>query len=286
MQRLALRKMREKEASGEVPTSIRFVFYELEQAGLVSKRTLKLDGTPGKRPPTADLTAALTRLRELGLIPWDWIADESRDVDSYPQHETVREYLLHDGLGFVRIDRFPGVARPVILCEARGVGGVLSRGVAREYRVTVAPTGGQCNGFLRTRVAPYLMGDERVLYIGDHDLAGNDIEDNTRRVLEQETGRTLDEDTWERLMLTDEQCRQLVRKGVEPIQKEDRRFRDGRPHEAFEVEALGQSYVVRTVRTRLGELAPEPLVDVQEREAGQRAEVLGVLRAGHGGEEE
>jgi hypothetical protein len=277
MQRLALQKMCEKQAVGEIPTSIRFVFYELEQAGLLSKRTLKLDGTAGKRKPTQDLTDALTHLRELGLIPWDWIADESRDVDAYSNAATVRAFLLDGELKWVKIDRFPGVPRPVILCEARGVGGVLSRGVAFAYGVTVAPTGGQCNGFLRTKVAPYLSKDESVLYIGDADLAGNDIEDNTRRVLEHATGRTFTKDTWERLMLTAAQCRQLERRGVEPIQKTDHRFKDGRPHEAFEVEALGQSFVAQIVRDRLEQLAPEPLAAVQEREAEQRAEVLKVL---------
>jgi hypothetical protein len=277
VQRLALQKLRDKDAAGEIPTSIRFVFYELEQAGLLSKRTLKLDGTEGKRKPTQDLTDALTHLRERGLIPWDWIVDESRNVDTWRFAASVRDYLS-DSINLATIDRFPGVARPVILCESRGVAGVLSRGVAREYRVTVVPLGGQCNGFLRTKVAAYLRDpNTRGLYIGDHDLAGNDIEDHTRRVLEDATGRTFDKSTWERLMLTDAQCRQLVRKGVEPIQKKDNRFKDGRPHEAFEAEALGQSFVVATVRKRLEQLAPEPLADVLGREIKQRAEVIRVL---------
>jgi hypothetical protein len=280
MQRLALARMLAKEAAGEIPTNIRFVFYEFEQAGLVSKQTLKLDGTPGKRAPAADLTAALTDLRELGLIPWEWIVDESRDVDAWPQHATVLEFLLDGDLEWVHIDRFPGLARPVILCEARTVGGVLARGVAREYRVTVAATGGQINSFLRTQVASYLMNDERVLYIGDHDLAGNAIEENSRRVLEHETGRTFTEDTWERLMITDEQCQQLVDRGVLPIQKTDKRFRPPRHYEAFEAEALGQAFVMQTVRDRLEQLAPEPLADVQRREGRQRAKMLRVLRAG------
>jgi hypothetical protein len=154
---------------------------------------------------------------------------------------------------------------------------VLSRSAARDYRVTVAPTGGHCHGFLRTKVAPYLRKDQRVLYIGDHDLAGNDIEDNTRRVLEHETGRTFTKDSWERLMITDTQCRRLQRKGVEPIHKRDNRFADGRPHEAFEVEALGQSFVVQIVHKRLEQLAPAPLADVQERESKQREEIIKVL---------
>jgi hypothetical protein len=273
MQRLALSKMRQKQQAGEVPTSIRFIFYELEQEGLLSKRVVKLDGTEGKRKPTADLTDALTVLRERGLVPWDWIVDESRDVEAWRFASTVGEYLL-ESVGRARIDRFPDTVRPVILCEARGVGGVLSRGIARDYLVTVAPCGGQSNGYLRTKVASHLEDeDTRVLYLGDHDLCGNDIEENTRRVLEHATGRTFSEDTWERLMLTDRQCAALEARGVEPIQKRDNRFKDGRPHDAFEVEALGQSLVTQIVRDRLEELAPAPLAAVLAREEEQRQQV-------------
>jgi hypothetical protein len=275
MQRMALKKMNDKDAVDETPTSIRFVFYELEQAGELSKRVLKLDGTEGKRKPTQDLTDALTVLRELGLVPWDWIVDESRDVDAWRYSDTVADYIT-ETVGKARIDRFPGVLRPVILCEARGVAGVLSRGICRDYCVTAIPTGGQCNGFLRTKAASFLQGDVKPLYIGDNDLSGNHIEANTRRVLEQAIGHALP--TWERLMLTDEQCVMLRARGVDPIEKKDRRYKDGRPHEAFEVEALGQSLATQIVRDRLEELAPAPLADVLEQEIEQRAAIIKILQ--------
>ena len=46
----------------------------------------------------------------------------------------------------------------------------------------IAATNGQVGGFLHTDVAPVLNDSARVLYLGDFDLAGNDIEANTRRV--------------------------------------------------------------------------------------------------------
>jgi hypothetical protein len=194
-------------------------------------------------------------------------------VDAWPYADSVADYL-EETVELATIDRFSGVPRPVILCEARGVAGVLSRGIAETYCVTVAPTDGQSNGFLRTQVVPYLQGDVLPLYIGDNDLAGNHIEANTRRVLEHAIGRTL---PWERLMLTDEQCAMLRARGVEPILKKDNRYKDGRPHEAFEVEALGQSLVTQIVRDRLEELAPIPLADVQEQEIEQRAAIIKIL---------
>jgi hypothetical protein len=272
LQRVALGWLEGKADRDEIPTSLRFLFYELEQAGHVSKRAVNQDGTDSKRKPDQNLIEAVTVLREAGLVPWDWIVDESRDVDAWEFAPSVAAYL-RQATYRASLDRFPGVVRPVILCESRGVGGVLSRGVTGDYLVTVAPTGGQCAGFLHTKVARYLRGEgTRVLYVGDHDLAGNDIEENTRSVLERATGRTFTADTWERLMLTDEQCRRLRKQGVKPIRKKDKRFKDGKPHEAFEVEALGQALVNQTVRDRLEELAPEPLEAVLEREVREREE--------------
>ena len=81
LQRVALEYLREKQARGEVPTSIRFLFYELEQRGEQSKRRreprLKADGALTQpRMPAQNLTDAVTRLREIGLVPWDWIVDD------------------------------------------------------------------------------------------------------------------------------------------------------------------------------------------------------------------
>jgi hypothetical protein len=258
---------------------VRFLFYELEQQGHVSKRSKNLDGTDSKRKPDQNLIDAVTVLREAGLIPWDWIVDESRDVTTWTFAPSVRDYLVNE-VGQGTLDRFPDVRRPVLVCESRGVGGVLSRGVATDYLVSVVPTGGQCHGFLMTKAASPLY-DRRgvhVLYVGDFDLSGDLIESNTRSVLERANGcRFYDElrtgaNYWERLALTKEQCKRLKKKGIEPIRKHDKRYKDGRPHEAFEVEALGQSLVTQIVRDRLEELAPEPLASVLEREEEERDE--------------
>jgi hypothetical protein len=137
---------------------------------------------------------------------------------------------------------------------------VLHRSIGDEYLVTVAPCGGQCLGFLVNDVAPYLENPEtRVLYVGDLDLAGGDIEGNTRRVLEQHTGQLFDKDTWERVLLPEAQAEDLRRRGVEPVRKKDKRFKGGRPHDAYEAEAIGQRAVIDIVRERLDALLPEPL---------------------------
>jgi hypothetical protein len=272
LQRIALERLEEKNTAGEIPTSIRFLFYELEQRGDVSKRAKNLDGSDSKRKPDQNLIDAVTHLREMGLVPWEWIVDESRDVSTHLCPDTVAEYVIRMAR-VATINRFPGVATPVTLCESRGVGGVLERGVCGAFKVTVCPTGGNCNGYLRTKVAPYLRDPNTLpLYVGDHDLCGDDIEANTKRVLQDALGRPLD--NWERVMLTDKQCRGLEKKGSKPIEKRDRRFKDGRPHQAFEVEALGQALVTTIMRRRLERLAPVPLKDVLEREVAERAKIV------------
>src|SRR5262245_56510503 len=93
IQRVSLEWLLEKERRGEIPTSIRFVFYELEQQGHVSKRFLRQDGQEGKRKPGQNLTDAITRLREIGAIPWDWLVDESRSIHAWRCAASVSAFV-------------------------------------------------------------------------------------------------------------------------------------------------------------------------------------------------
>ena len=114
--------------------------------------------------------------------------------------------------------------------------------------------------------------------MGDFDLSGGQIEGNTRRVLEREVGE--DELDWERLALTQEQVDHY---DLPVIEKRDRRYNDGRPHEAVETEALSQTVIVEIVRDRLDELLPEPLNRVQERAERQRTKIRRALHKLNGG---
>ena len=57
---------------------------------------------------------------------------------------------------------------PLILTESRSLAGVL-RHTVRDYRSRIAPTNGQCGGFLRTEMAPRLRPDDSVIqdHLGD-----------------------------------------------------------------------------------------------------------------------
>jgi hypothetical protein len=241
-----------------LPTSGRFLFYELVARGIISKQK------SGARRPDQDMTEALTHLRLNGDIPWDWIVDETRSLESYRGSPTISQGIL-DRLPYIRLDPWHGDV-PLILTESRSLAGCL-RSVASEYGIRIAPTNGQCGGFLHTDVAPTLQPWSRVLYLGDFDLAGDDIEANTRHVLESEVGEL----EWERLALTEEQ---VTSHNLPRITKTDRRFKDGGGvHEAVETEALSQRIIIDIVRSRLEVLLPEPLQSVQERADRERAGV-------------
>src|SRR5262249_38554544 len=152
---------------GTIPTNARFLFYELVQRGQLSKEKT------GKRRPDQDLHDALTDIREDGRIPWNWIVDETRSLDDYTGHSTIKQGVL-DTLRYVTLDPWRGRA-PMHLTESRSLAGVL-RHIVVEYRARIASTNGQCGGFLRTNIAPALRPGDKVIYFGDLDLSGGQIE--------------------------------------------------------------------------------------------------------------
>ena len=159
--------MDEHERDGMLPTSVRFLFYELVMKRQLSKK--------GDRPDKI-VSEALTDLREGGHVRWELIVDETRSVDDFSGSATVAEDLLLY-LGAARIDPWNGRI-PFTITESRSLAGVL-REMFREYRARITSTNGQCGGFLRTKVAPLLRPGDNVGYLGDLDLAGCDIEANT-----------------------------------------------------------------------------------------------------------
>jgi hypothetical protein len=227
--------LQEHERDGAIPTNARFLYYDLVQRGQISKvRT-------GARRTDQDLHDALTDIREDGRIPWHWIVDETRSVEDYTGYQTVKQGMLAR-LPYTNLDPWRGRA-PLILTESRSLAGVL-RSVVRDHRARIVPTNGQVGGFLRTDIVPLLQPGGTIGYLGDFDLAGGQIEDNTRRVLEREVGGAL---RWERIALTAEQ---VERYDLPKIIKRDRRYKDGHPHEAVETEALRQTVVVEILRGR------------------------------------
>jgi hypothetical protein len=140
---------------GMIPTSGRFLFYELIAAEIIPKHASGVlkPGATGQRRPDQDMSDALTSLRESGLIPWQAIVDETRSLDDFTGWPTIAEGV-NAYLNALRLDPWAGAA-PLILTESRSLAGVL-RELIREYATLIAPTNGQAAGFLHTEVAPRL----------------------------------------------------------------------------------------------------------------------------------
>jgi hypothetical protein len=270
LQRKLLAMLRARELIGMIPTNIRFLFYELVQARFIAKRRRGI-----VRRTDTYVSEAVMHLREQGLIPWDWIVDETRHLDVWRFAADARQYLV-DTVARIRIDLWDGEPPPMILTESRSLAGVL-RVLAHEYLCPIAATNGQVGGFLRTDVAPALQPGQRTLYLGDLDLSGGQIETNTRRVLEELVGGAL---RWERVALTREQYDTMPEPKPEPVVKRDYRYADASQgtHEAIETETLGQEVLVEILRRRLDELLPEPLDRVQVRERLQQERARAALR--------
>lgn len=185
---------------GTIPTNGNFLWYELGGLGVVDK--MKRCGRPGvKRGHDQDLTDARTRLHERGIIPWDWVTDETRLVYRYTACPSIGEGLL-TGIDTTFLDLWDGDDPPLVLTESRSLSGTL-QATAREYRILLSSVNGQ-SWHLHNEVAPALHDGQLVLYLGDADLSGHGIEGNTRQVLEG-----YHDLRWERLAITRTQLDQV-----------------------------------------------------------------------------
>ncbi len=261
-----------RDENGEVSTNNRFVFYEIEHTGLVRKsKPGEGRRLPGLPAGAQDLSDALFYLREKEIVPW--IEDETRTLHAWRHASSVAEYIA-DTVDLARLDLWKEGNEPLLLVESRSLGGVL-RDICSSYLVDFAPTNGQAGGFLRTDIAPALADNRRpVLYLGDLDHQGAQIEENTRSVLERVTGREIN---WRRLALTPEQVEE---RDLKPIWKKDERYKPAKEHWAWEAEALTQPVLEALVRSEFDALLPEPLEDIRNRERSEQAEARRRLNGG------
>ena len=156
--------------------------------------------------------------------------------------------------------------------------GVL-RDLAYEYLAPITATNGQSGGFIVTDIVPLLRDQRRVLYIGDYELRGpaDQIEANTKRYIEEHTGRTFGAGEWTKIALTEKQVKASNGSSGSRSPSSISATSQPRPYEAIECEALGQGVLVRIIRKHLDRLLPEPLADVLVREEAQQANVRAAL---------
>ena len=164
---------------------------------------------------------------------------------------------------------------PLILCESRSLAGVL-KATADRYACQIGSTNGQAKGFLVNDVAPVQEVGQRVLYMGDWDHCGHQIEAATRDTISEHAGmigtllrlsgiRNPDARTvrlrhlnglWERVALTDAQVDLVNAERAEAglpdatILKVENRYKPAQTFPAIETEAFGQRRITPRVRER------------------------------------
>jgi hypothetical protein len=121
--------------------------------------------------------------------------------------------------------------------------------------------------------------NRRVLYVGDLELRGpaDQIEQNTKRYIEEHAGRIFEPGEWIKIALTEKQANVSRRLRQLAITKLDNRYKPAKAYEAIECEALGQGVLVRLVRRYLDNLLPQPLDVVGEREGMERKRARAAL---------
>jgi hypothetical protein len=256
---------------GQIPTTGRFLFYEAVMAKLVEKdRKKRADGKKGRRPDQ-DLGDELTWLREHDdLVGWNEIVDRTRHISDYRGYPTVLDGVLTQ-LPLIGLDRWDSHS-PLVIVESESLAG-LYQPLVESNRAVLIPIRGQASSAqLFNDVLPYVQaGCDTVLYVGDYDKAGLDIENSARDRLERFCGHAL---KWKRVALTEEQVYDRERP-LPLVDRYDRRDRQTR--QVCEAEAMPQAELTRLLTEALDELRPAPLDEVHEREEAERTEIQRLL---------
>ncbi len=243
---------------GRARTIVRSVFYAMVTTQVVPK------SRPGARQPAQDVSDALGWLRTHGLVGWEEIVDDSRAVIDQRGFATLAE-AVDAFLDRARLDPWDGNP-PVVVVESRSFASLVSD-ITYTYRVASVPLGGQSSGgFLANEVAGYLGPKTPVLYLGDWDKAGGDIEDSARTRLWRfapEWGGP-----WERLAVTDDQAHELSDLW---ITKRD--GRNGQLYDTLEAEALGPVRLRQILDDILAAMLQAPLQQIVAEEKQQRERI-------------
>lgn len=153
------------------PATVRGVCYQLFVNGRV---------IPDMSKNTTDkVSRALTTARERNMVPWEWIVDETREIDHRPGWEDPIAYMQTVKHSY-RKDLWAMQPERVIVVSEKGtVGGVL-RPIIREYGVPLGIYHGFGSATALNDLAAWTVADERpatILYVGDHDPSGRYMSD-------------------------------------------------------------------------------------------------------------
>jgi hypothetical protein len=122
---------------------------------------------------TKRVSVHLTTARERGLIPWEWIVDDTRPIERPATWRDTSTYakVVQDSY---RKDRWADQPWRLLVMSEKAVGGIL-RPVLDEYGVPFVITHGFNSTTILKNLADESVRDDRpfsILYVGDHDPSG------------------------------------------------------------------------------------------------------------------
>jgi hypothetical protein len=147
------------------PITVRGVCYRLFVAGLLDSMAVK---------NTQKISRLLVAAREQGLIPWAWIVDESRQMETQPSWSDLEGYASAVEKSYRRDFWAHQPNRVIVISEKATIAGIL-RPVLDEYGVPFFPVHGFNSATKMHELADEIATDERhavLLYIGDYDPSG------------------------------------------------------------------------------------------------------------------
>lgn len=151
------------------PCSVRHVYYQAVVAGLVPKND----------DAAAIVGLDLTKLRKDGRLSWDLIVDDSRSGHLVDEWADPVEFVDDAMWGYRHAVWGDDSPRVELWCESRSIASPLLD-IAAYWRIACYPMNGQTSWSLvhkavkRWKTTPHRQ--PVILYVGDHDPAGLEIE--------------------------------------------------------------------------------------------------------------
>lgn len=247
---------------GEV-TSGRFVFYRL-----VTREVLPKHYDKSNQPPSGDVSRILAHLRHAQVFPLHSISDKGRTILDYRGWPSVAAGIEASIEG-IELDPWDG-RPPWIISESNSLAGVIED-IAITYRVPLVPLRGQASIGLLAEVARRMRADTRVLYLGDRDRGGRDIENSAlaRIAAYGVSGLKV-----VRLAVTGKQIRKLNLTEIPRYDKRDKTW-----FNTVEAEAIPQRVLKGLLIAALDDLLPVSLASIRNRETVEREAVIRKLDA-------
>jgi hypothetical protein len=220
----------------EHPITLRALFYRLVSRGALAKIELAYKS----------LGRYLCRLRNDGVVPWEYVIDNTRKIAVTPTFASTRS-----ALGAIRriYRRDPWVDQPIVMfvmTEKDAIAGILSQETER-YAIPLAVVRGFSSQTFLHLIAERIADCGKpavILYFGDHDPSGLAVQTSAERLLRR--WAPLADITIERLAVTPEQI-VTFNLTTRPTKKSDSRSKTF-IGDSVEVDALPMAELRRLVR--------------------------------------